>query len=56
MNPTLLAVLVRLATDAPQEIADIKAIVSDLGAGKDVMTEVKTVLGDVLKLIGDAGF
>jgi hypothetical protein len=56
MSPTALAVLVKILTSAPAEIADIKQIVSDAQAGKDVMTEVKTILADALKLIGDAGF
>jgi hypothetical protein len=56
MSTTALAILVKILTSAPTEIADIKQIVDDAKAGKDVMTEVKTILGDALKLIGDAGF
>lgn len=55
MSNEALALLVKVLTAAPQEIADVKQLVVDAGAGKDVVTEVKTILNDLLKMLNDAG-
>ncbi len=56
MTPTALAILMKILMAAPTEVADIKQIFADAQAGKDVATEVKTILTDAVKLITDAGF
>lgn len=55
MSNDALALLLKVLTAAPQEVADVKQIVADIKAGKDVVTEVKMVLNDLLKMLSDAG-
>lgn len=55
MNSRVIALIVQLLTKAPQEVADIEAMIAAIGADKDVLAKAKDALNGALKCLNDLG-